>query len=221
MPKPSHKERIIEEGMRVMHRRGFAGSSIRDIIHAAGVPQGSFTNHFPSKESFGVVVLDAYYARCSGLIDETLLNDALPPMARLRKWVDGMLGVMNQDQEWDGCMLGNFGADHSEGTDQLQERVREIFVDLHSKIAYCLRAAVKSGELPKGTDSEALAMLIHSSLEGAVLSAKAMKSRKPMEAYRRFLFAWLGSSAEEVGLQKGSTSRQRNATKVKAARGEV
>ncbi len=222
MPKPSHKRKIIEEGMRVMQKRGFAGSSIRDIIHAAAVPQGSFTNHFPSKESFGVVVLDAYYAQCSALIEDTLVNDTLPPMARLRKWVDGMLSVMNRGQEWDGCMLGNFGADHSEGTDQLQERVREIFLDLQSKVAYCLRAAVEAGELPKNTDCEALAGFVHASLEGAVLSAKAMKSRKPMEAYRQFLFASLRpSSGEDYGLQEESKSRSGKAAKAKAERQEV
>ncbi len=171
-----------------MHEHGFAGSSVRDIIRAAGVPQGSFTNHFPSKEAFGLEVLNAYYDQCTDLSRKTLLNDALPPLARLRKWVDGMLGAMNQNSEWNGCMLGNFGAEHSEGTEQLQERVRDIFLDLQSKIAYCLKAAVKAGELPKGTDVNGLAAFIHASLEGAVLSAKSVRSRKPMEMFRKVLF---------------------------------
>ncbi len=188
MPKASHKERILAEGMRVMHKRGFTGSSVRDIIKAAEVPQGSFTNHFSSKEAFGIEVLDIYYNQCFGLTGQTLLNDALPALARLRKWLDGMLGTMNNDDEWNGCMLGNFGADHSEGTDQLQERVREIFLELQSNIGYCLKAAVKAGELPKGTDVNGLAAFIQSSVEGAVLVSKAIKSRKPMEALRKVLF---------------------------------
>jgi TetR/AcrR family transcriptional regulator, transcriptional repressor for nem operon len=174
--------------MRVMHKQGFAGSSVRDIIKAAEVPQGSFTNHFASKEAFGVEVLDLYYGQCFGHTEQTLLNDALPPMARLRKWVDGMLGTMNNDDQWNGCMLGNFGADHSAGTDQLQERVREIFLELQSNIAYCLKAAVRAGELPKGTDVAGLAAFIQSSIEGAVLTSKATKSRKPLEALRKILF---------------------------------
>ena len=188
MSRPSHKETILQEGMRVLHERGYAGSSVRDIIQAAGVPQGSFTNHFASKEAFGVEVLNAYYAQCTDLSEETLLNDALEPFSRLRRWVDGMLGVMNTNGEWNGCMLGNFGADHSEGTDHLQERVKEIFLDLQSKIAYCLKAAVKAGQLPGGIDVNGTASFIHSSLEGAVLTAKAVRSRKPMEAFRKILF---------------------------------
>jgi TetR/AcrR family transcriptional repressor of nem operon len=189
MPKPSHKETIIAEGMRVMHQRGYSGSSVRDIIRAARVPQGSFTNHFPSKEAFGLEVLNSYYAQCSGLIEETLLNDAIPPITRIRKWVDGMLATMNNDGEWNGCMLGNFGVEHSEGTDHLQDRVRQVFLDLQNKIAYSLKAAVKAGDLPKGIDVNGLAGFIHASLEGAVLSAKAVRSRKPMESFRKILFA--------------------------------
>jgi AcrR family transcriptional regulator len=83
MPKPSHREKILTEGLRVVHERGFAGTSVRDIVQAAGVPQGSFTNHFASKEAFGLEVLDLYFARGCELMRETLRNDALPPLQRL------------------------------------------------------------------------------------------------------------------------------------------
>jgi TetR/AcrR family transcriptional repressor of nem operon len=42
--KPSNREKILTEGLRVVHERGFAGASVRDIVEAAKVPQGSFTN---------------------------------------------------------------------------------------------------------------------------------------------------------------------------------
>ena len=58
MPKPSNREKILTEGMRVVHEHGFAGASVRDIVQAAGVPQGSFTNHFASKEAFGLEVIE-------------------------------------------------------------------------------------------------------------------------------------------------------------------
>src|SRR5450631_533208 len=51
MPKPSNREKILTEGLRVVHARGFGGASVRDIVEAAGVPQGSFSNHFASKEA--------------------------------------------------------------------------------------------------------------------------------------------------------------------------
>jgi TetR/AcrR family transcriptional repressor of nem operon len=39
-----------------MFRGGYNGTSVRDIVAAAGVPQGSFTNHFRTKEAFAAAL---------------------------------------------------------------------------------------------------------------------------------------------------------------------
>ncbi len=56
MPRPSNKEKLLADGLRLVHERGFGASSVRDITQAAGVSQGSFTNHFASKEAFGLEI---------------------------------------------------------------------------------------------------------------------------------------------------------------------
>jgi TetR/AcrR family transcriptional repressor of nem operon len=35
MPRHSHKEQILPEGLRVVHERGFAGASVRAYVDAA------------------------------------------------------------------------------------------------------------------------------------------------------------------------------------------
>src|ERR1035437_1553894 len=95
MPKPSHREKILTEGLKVVHARGFANASVRDIVQAAGVPQGSFTNHFASKESFGLEVINLYFADSSVVIRETLRNDSLPPLERLGKYIDAGKNRLN------------------------------------------------------------------------------------------------------------------------------
>ena len=49
-----------------MFRSGYEGATVRDICAAAGAPQGSFTNHFRSKEAFAQEVLDRYFANLKG-----------------------------------------------------------------------------------------------------------------------------------------------------------
>ena len=60
-----------------MFQSGYQGASVRDICAAAGAPQGSFTNHFRSKEAFAQEVLDRYFAHTKILVNEAL-NDRLP-----------------------------------------------------------------------------------------------------------------------------------------------
>ena len=173
MPKPSHREKILTEGLRVVHERGFAGASVRDIVQAAGVPQGSFTNHFASKEAFGLEVLDLYFARGCELMRETLRNDALPPLQRLGAYIDATKDRLNKNGMRSGCLYGNFTAEASDHSEILRQRLVEIFAEVQASVAYCLRAAKEAGELSPSLDCDEIAAFIVSSLQGANLLAKA------------------------------------------------
>jgi TetR/AcrR family transcriptional repressor of nem operon len=189
MPKPSHREKILTEGLRVVHERGFAGASIRDIVQAAGVPQGSFTNHFASKEAFGLEVLDLYFARGSELMRETLRNDAIPPLQRLGAYIDATKDRLNKNGMRSGCLYGNFTAEASDHSEILRQRLVEIFAEVQASVAYCLRAANEAGELSSSLDCDEIAAFIVSSLQGANLLAKAERSPVPVERFKQILFS--------------------------------
>ena len=196
MPKPSHREKLLHVGMRVVHERGFAGASVRDIVQAAGVPQGSFTNHFTSKEAFGLEVIDLYFADASELMRQTLRNDALPPLQRLRAWIDGGKDKLNRDSMRNGCLFGNFTAESGDCGDAIRERLVTVFAELQSAIATCLRAAVKAGEIAPSTDCDEIAAFTLASLQGAILLAKAQHSPLPVERFKEVLF---GSVLRRIG----------------------
>src|SRR6195952_1502681 len=88
IPQPSNRDKILTAGLQVVLERGFGGASVRDIVQAAGVPQGSFTNHFASKEAFGLEIIDLYFANALDSMRETLRNDDMPPLQRLRLYID-------------------------------------------------------------------------------------------------------------------------------------
>jgi TetR/AcrR family transcriptional repressor of nem operon len=196
MPKPSHREKLLHVGMQVVHERGFGGASVRDIVQAAGVPQGSFTNHFASKEAFGLEVIDLYFAGASEMMRQTLRNDALPPLQRLRAYIDNGKNRLNKDGMKNGCLFGNFTAEASDCSEPIRLRLVEVFAQVQASIAYCLRAAVKAGELAASTDCDEIAGFIVSSLQGANLLAKAQRSPVPVERFKEVLF---GSVLKRIG----------------------
>ncbi len=179
MAKPSNREKLLIEGLRVVHERGFTGASVRDIVHAAGVPQGSFTNHFASKEAFALEVLDLYFARGRAAMAQTLRNEALPPLQRLADWIDGK-ARMTQSDTRNGCLFGNFSAEASEHSEVIRNRLVEIFAEVTRAVADCLHAAQQAGEVSSGLDCDEVAGFIVSSLQGATLLAKAQRSMVPI-----------------------------------------
>jgi TetR/AcrR family transcriptional repressor of nem operon len=189
MPKPSHREKLLHVGMRVVHERGFAGASVRDIVQAAGVPQGSFTNHFASKEAFGLEVIDLYYANALESIRQTLRNDDMAPLQRLRAYIDNGKNRLNKDSMKNGCLFGNFTAEASDCSEPIRLRLVDVFAEVQAAVAYCLRAAVKAGEIAASTDCDEVAGFIVSSLQGANLLAKAQRSPVPVERFKEILFS--------------------------------
>jgi len=189
MPKPSHREKLLHVGMQVVHERGFGGASVRDIVQAAGVPQGSFTNHFVSKEAFGLEVIDLYYANALESMRLTLRNDDMAPLQRLRAYIDNGKNRLNKDSMRNGCLFGNFTAEASDCSEPIRLRLVEVFAELQSALAYCLRAAVKAGEISPATDCDEIAGYIVSSLQGANLLAKAQRSPVPVERFKEILFS--------------------------------
>jgi TetR/AcrR family transcriptional repressor of nem operon len=190
MTKVSNREKLLSAGVRVVHERGFGGASVRDIVQAAGVPQGSFTNHFTSKEAFGIEVLDIYFQQSLALFAETLRNEALPPLERLTTFLDASIDRASGEMVCNGCMIGNFAAETSD-SDAIRPHLIEIFDAVRDAIASCLKAAVAAGEVRTDLDCEDVAAFMVAALQGANLLAKVERSAEPMIRLKRLTFGSL------------------------------
>jgi len=189
MARPSHRETLLTQGLSVVHERGYGRASVRDIVQAAGVPQGSFTNHFSTKEAFGLEILELYYLNAKDGIVRTLRNDELDPLQRLRDFIDIQIKVIAKDEMKRGCLFGNYSAEATDDNEGLRLRLVEIFDEVTASVEYCLKAAVKAGELPPRTRAGELAAFVISSLQGAILLSKAYRSTTPIERFKRILFS--------------------------------
>ena len=189
MGKVSNRDKILCEGLKVVHKSGFQGASVRDIVQAAGVPQGSFTNHFSSKEAFGLEVLNLYFQSSQDVISASLRNDALPALQRLRAYFASTKDNISQNGMKNGCLLGNFGAETGDCSEQIRCRVKDIFAETQKSFTYCLKAGVDAGDLPKTLDPEETAGFVVSGLQGAILLAKTERSLAPLERFEHLLFS--------------------------------
>ena len=189
MPKPSHRNKLLTEGLKVLLARGYFGASVRDIVRAAGVPQGSFTNHFTSKEAFAEEVLELYFSLVRKNMEKTLRNDSRPPLHRLRQWIDLQIAFLRQAEFRSGCLIGNFSIEASDDSKRIRERLAEMFKEIIESIMYCLQAAVDAGELSASSDVRQLAGFLYSSLQGAILQSKVELSVEPLKRFKDILFS--------------------------------
>ena len=82
------KEQILWAGLELMKIHGYNGTSVKDIVDAAGVPKGSFYNYFVSKESFALEALDAVAEHEMRIATELMDAKGGSPLTRLRYFFD-------------------------------------------------------------------------------------------------------------------------------------
>jgi TetR/AcrR family transcriptional regulator, transcriptional repressor for nem operon len=188
MTKPSLREEILNAGLRVMFQSGYQGAGVRDICAAAGAPQGSFTNHFRSKEVFAREVLDRYFANVKVAVSEALNDKSLTPRQRLKRYLDIITGRLEGDQWRRGCLIGDFSLEASSQSELLRERLEAIFQEWRAPFADCIAEAQAADEIDSKFDPVDLAEFLLASWEGAILRMKVERAPAALERFKTIIF---------------------------------
>jgi len=188
MARRSLRDQILRAGLPVLFRRGYHAASVRDICAAAGAPQGSFTNHFRSKEAFAVEVLNRYFDYLKDMVAAALTDETLTPRQRLRRYLDVITEKLERDRWMIGCLIGDFSLQVSSHSRLLRKRLDSIFREWRTLFASCIAAAQAAGEVDSRFDATELAEFLLASWEGAVLRMKVERSPAALERFKTIVF---------------------------------
>jgi TetR/AcrR family transcriptional repressor of nem operon len=190
----ARKEQLLECGLSVMRVHGFNGTSVRDIVEAAGVPKGSFYNYFASKEDFAVQALDrvAHQALDDGIRLLGAADD--PPLDRLRRFFEAHTDRACAESFTTGCFLGNLGQEMSDSCETIRAKVKQSLTGNANMFREVLRQGVEQGGLNASIDPETTAEFLFNAWEGTLLRMKADKSRRSLDAFLEMLPRMLGAT---------------------------
>ncbi|NYE64117.1 TetR/AcrR family transcriptional repressor of nem operon [Duganella sp. 1224] len=186
MAKANVKEQILTTSVDLLHSKGFNATSVQDITDAAGVPKGSFYNHFPSKEALGMEVLQRYVAAI-GDIAAVLHDRSLAPLARLQQFFERMIAGNAANDYHCGCLLGNFSTELSNQIPAMREAMRQAFAGSSAALEAVIAEGQRDGSIGNRLPAADLAAFLNDAWQGAVLRAKAEQSRAPLDRYTRMV----------------------------------
>jgi TetR/AcrR family transcriptional repressor of nem operon len=192
MSRPSLKEQILDAAVETFHRNGFNATSVQDITEAAGVPKGSFYNHFKTKEDLAVDALDRYWQRVLGSL--SILDEAdTPPVARLKRYFRHLAGVARKHHYQVGCMIGNMSAELADHSPQLRARLAAELATWTRAIEACVAQAQDDGSLRDDIAAGSIAAFLLNAWEGAVIRAKVDRTAASLDAFEAVVFTSLAS----------------------------
>lgn len=187
MPRPNVREQLIEAGLQTLHLHGYNGCGVQDITDAAGVPKGSFYNHFESKEALALQALERFWQ--NGSSRRALLSDtSLDPVERLRGHFRALSEAVIHHNFLRGCLIGNFSSELSQSR-EIRDRLAAMYAAWTRSIESCVREAEQAGRVQQHLPAADIASFLVNAWEGAVLRSKVEQDKSPFDQFERIVFA--------------------------------
>ena len=150
--------------------------------------QGSFTNHFTSKDEFGVAVIDHYFDQIREVIADTLGNEGRRPIERLRAYFSAITDLFAPAGWRHGCLAGNMALEAAEHSERLRQHLGGIFAGWMPPFAEVIRQAQAAGEVSAWVDPDEVAAALLEAWHGAILRMKLDRTPAPLDRFKRLIF---------------------------------
>lgn len=176
------RDQILDAAARLIHLRGYHGTSLDDVLRESGVGKGNFYYYFRSKEDLGFAIIDRVVERFLERTLEPAFDDlTADPLDQVRAFLDRLLEVQRQRNCVGGCPMGNLASELSDVHEGFRQRLADIFERWRGMLAATLERGRESGRLRADLDAASAAGFVVAALEGAILMAKVTKDISVME----------------------------------------
>lgn len=162
---------IVQKASRLFNRQGYMSSSISDIMHETGLKKGGIYNHFANKEelvlnafSFSIDTMDQFYSEA--------LAGKVGCIERLLS-ISSIFERLAQDELLPGgCPIMNAAIEADDADPLLRDKARAAMDNLYGIVRRIVQNGIKKGEVREDVDTEYIATVFISTLEGALMLSK-------------------------------------------------
>jgi TetR/AcrR family transcriptional repressor of nem operon len=178
------RQTILKRAAPVFNQRGYAGTSLTELMEKTGLEKGGIYRHFESKEELAVAAFDYAW---DGAKQNRLqsLQKFSSPLAKLRGMVDDFADRPSITPG--GCPLLNTAIDSDDGNPLLRSHARIALREWLDRLEEILREGIACGEIRKDIEPAAIASVLVATLEGSVMMSRLRSDRYALEFARQHL----------------------------------
>jgi TetR/AcrR family transcriptional repressor of nem operon len=181
------RQHIVAKAAPVFNERGFEGASLSALMEATGLKKGGIYRHFASKEELAAEVFDFTWAASQaarihdleGKVGLVWLRTLIANFVERRSPVAG------------GCPLLNTAIEADDGNPVLRGRALKALHQWSGRIETAVHAAISRGEFRASVDPGAVATIIISTLEGALMMSRLEHRDEPLRRVHVHLNSYL------------------------------
>jgi AcrR family transcriptional regulator len=175
----STRDRLIDSARYLFWERGFAGTSMAELLAHAGVNSGSFYHFFDSKEALLRAVLQQYADLLRPIVVDPAFAAATEPIERIFAILAGYRERILATECKYGCPIGRLALEIDPENAPAHALIARNFQGWIEAVRECLGEMKHS--LPSGTDLDALATFVLVTMEGGVMLSRSYRSVEPFD----------------------------------------
>ncbi len=165
------KLKILDTAQELIQKLGVNAMSYADISTAVGIRKASIHYYFPSKEDLLVSLLERYTPSFFRLVD-SILESSESAEIKLRRYCGLFEATLSCGEQDKICLCGMIGAEVKTLSTSLTEQIAHFFQGNEIRLTKLLTQGKDEGAFGFSGDTEAMAKLIISLLEGELLIAR-------------------------------------------------
>lgn len=172
------KQRLVDQATQLVQQRGFAATSVSQLLLAAGIKKGTLYHYFSGKDELGLAVLAHAKRRFLARLDEVL--KAPTPRQQLQRFFAFVLETHRSAGFVGGCLFGNTALEMSDCNARYAELVDGVFTEWSDKLAAVLRRGQAQGQFRSDLRAEQLSQTIVATVEGGIMLARVRKDERSL-----------------------------------------
>ncbi|MFK7950721.1 MAG: TetR/AcrR family transcriptional regulator [Saprospiraceae bacterium] len=173
------RQYIIEQAAPLFNQKGYAGTSLHDIMETTGLKKGGIYGNFDSKEEIAV----ASFEYAVGLVTEKVklrADQKLKSYEKLQVVIDFYRNYLANPPIDGGCPILNTSIEADDTNPRLRNRVIEALDNWRGSMAGTIRKGIRRKEIKSTIDAEEFATLFIATLEGGIMMSKVYKKIRPL-----------------------------------------
>lgn len=163
-------DEIADAAMKVFWQKGYAATSVQDLVEGTGLSRSSLYNTFENKHKLYQEALKRYQAITTANI-QRLTGDA-SVQQRIHQLLTSILEDELSDPQQKGCLVANAALELAAHDEMVAQHVQHNFQRLQQALMQLIVYGQLSGEISSDKNPEALAYFLVNTIQGMRILSK-------------------------------------------------
>ncbi|WP_286840814.1 MULTISPECIES: TetR/AcrR family transcriptional regulator [Sphingobacterium] len=180
------KRLIIEKTATVFNTKGYAGTSINDLMIATGLSKGCIYGNFENKDEIALNVFDHNFGKVTQHMKDRILATE-NSIERLLVYPQTYKNYFRYPFLQAGCPILNTATEVDDTHPKLKERTQKALAFWKTSIENQIKRGIARKEIKEDTDPTEIAVIMISMIEGAFMQAKVNNHMVELKIAMSFL----------------------------------